>query len=183
MALTTAQRNAQRSLVGLVRAGGAVVSRKDGLSIWREKGSEGWQVGGEEIANHLEVLGVPYSMASVVRPVRGARIGRSGFEIRVAWDQLDTIIRWVPSVQRLMDAVDGGPNEAHVRQPTNKGRKNHNWPAGQIGSDGSVTVRCKSCGLSQRIYQTKTFTRDFLDNKGNILEFERMPECPKTPSW
>lgn len=183
MALTAAQRNAQRSLVGLVRAGSAVVSRRDGLSIWREKGSEEWQVGGEEIAKDLEVLGVPYSVTSVVRPARGARHSLLGFEIRVAWDELDTIISWVPSVQRLMDIVDDNSNEPQVTQPTNKGRKNHNWPPGTIGSDGSLTVRCKNCGLGQRIYQTKTFTRDLLDSKGNVLDLERMPDCPKTPSW
>jgi hypothetical protein len=183
MALTAAQRNAQRSLVGLVRAGGAVVSRRNGLSIWRQKGSEEWQVGVEEIAKHLEVLGVPYSMTSVVRPARGARHSLLGSEIRVAWHELDTIIRWVPSVQRLMGVVDGDSKETHVTQPTNKGRKNHNWPPGTIGSDGSLTVRCKNCGLGERIYQTKTFTRDLLDSQGNVLDLERMPDCPKAPSW
>lgn len=183
MALTYAQRSAQRSLVGIVRAGGAVVSHEDGLSIWRANGCEEWQVGSAEIRQHLEVLGVPYSMASVVRPTRGGRGGLRGVEIRVAWHQLDSIIAWVPSVQRLVDAVEGSFKEAQAPQLSNNGRKKHSWPAGQIGSDGSLTVRCTNCGLRQRIYQTKVFTRDFLDSKGDVLDLERMPECPKTPSW
>jgi hypothetical protein len=109
MALTLAQRSAQRSLIGLVRAGSAVVSRKDGLSIWRAKGSEEWQVGAEEITGHLDVLEVPYMVAVVVRPARGARRREAGFSIQVEWDRLDSLVRWVPSVRVLMDAVKESP--------------------------------------------------------------------------
>lgn len=106
MALTSAQRAAQRSLVGLVRVGSAVVSRRDGLCIWRAEGSEEWQVGAGEIAEHLDVLEVPYSVAIVVRPARGTRRRQAGWEIRVAWDQMDAITHWVPSLRRLMAAVE-----------------------------------------------------------------------------
>jgi len=116
MALPSAQRAAQQSLVGLVRVGSAVVSRRDGLTIWRTKGSEEWQVGASEITGHLDVLDVPYSVAIVVRPARGTRARQAGFQIRVAWDQLDSLRRWVPSLQRLMDAVDDDPIEIPAEQ-------------------------------------------------------------------
>ena len=89
-----------------MRAGSAVVSREDGLSIWRAQGSEEWQIGAAEISEKLDVLQVPYQVAVVRRPARGRRPQQFGFEIRVAWDQLETLTRWVPSLRRLMDAVE-----------------------------------------------------------------------------
>ena len=112
MALPPAQRAAQRSLVALVRVGSAVVSRRDGLSIWRANGSEEFQVRAAEITGHLDVLEVPYSVAIVVRTARGTRPRQAGYQIRVAWDHLDRVTRWVPSLQRLIDAVADDPTEA-----------------------------------------------------------------------
>jgi hypothetical protein len=109
MALTSAQRSAQRSLVGLIRAGSAVVSRKEGLSIWRARGSEEWQVSVEEITNHLDVLEVPYSVAVVLRPAHGKRPRQAGFSVQVEWDRLDSLVRWAPSLRVLMDAVEESP--------------------------------------------------------------------------
>lgn len=109
MALTSAQRSAQRSLVGLVRAGSAVVSLKEGLSIWRAKGSGEWQVGVDEITNHLDVLEVPYTVAVVLRPGNGKRPRQAGFSVQVEWDRLDSLVRWVPSIRVLMDAVEESP--------------------------------------------------------------------------
>lgn len=109
MALTSAQRSAQRSLVGLIRAGSAVVSRKEGLSIWRARGSEEWQVSVDEITNHLDVLQVPYSVAVVLRPAHGKQPRQAGFSVQVEWDRLDSLVRWVPSLRVLMDAVDESP--------------------------------------------------------------------------
>jgi hypothetical protein len=107
MALTQEQRAAQRSMVGLVRAGSAVISRKHGLSIWRARGSEAWQVSVEEIVDNLDTLEVPYKVGVGVRPARGKSPRRAGFFVIVEWDHLDALLRWVPSIRPLMDAVAG----------------------------------------------------------------------------
>ncbi|CAL8974546.1 hypothetical protein CELL_01816 [Cellulomonas sp. T2.31MG-18] len=57
----------------------------------------------EEISEHLEVLGVPHHVA-VVRRTYHRRL-MTGFEIRVDWDDLAAVLRWAPSLQRLIDAV------------------------------------------------------------------------------
>jgi hypothetical protein len=88
------------------------VSRRDGLSIWRANGSEEFQVGAAEITGHLDALEVPYSVAVVVRTARGTRARQAGYQIRVAWDQLDRVTRWVPSLQQLIDAVADDPPAA-----------------------------------------------------------------------
>lgn len=184
MVLTSPQRDAQRSLVGLIRAGSAVVSRRNGLCIWRARGSEEWQVGVEEISRHLETLSVPFGVSLVIRGAREGRPKEVGFEIQVAWDELDAVTRWAPSLKLLMDAVDSDFVEVPLSKPTNRGRKLHFWAVGERAKDGSfIFQRCKNCGLSERIYTTDAFKRDFLDSSGNVLEFERMPQCPKVLTW
>jgi hypothetical protein len=83
----------------------------------------------------------------------------------------------VTVIGSFVGALSGGA------QWTNVSRLLDLLPPGTVGSDKSLTVRCKNCGLGQRIYQTETFTRDLLDSKGNVLDLERMPDCPRTPSW
>lgn len=103
MALASQERAAQRSLVGLIRAGSARLDSAVGLRIWRASGSEEWQIGVDEISGHFETLGIPHHIALVSRTVRRRTVG--GFEIRVDWDDLPTVLRGVPSLQRLIDAV------------------------------------------------------------------------------
>ena len=103
MPLTPAQRAAQRSLVGLIRAGSAQLDSNIGLRIWRAAGSEEWQVGVDEITDHLATLEIPHTVALVRRTT--GRAVRAGFEVRVAWDDLDSVLRWAPSLQPLIDAV------------------------------------------------------------------------------
>jgi hypothetical protein len=103
MALTSQERAAQRSLVGLIHAGSAQLDSAVGLRIWRAPGSEEWQIGVDEISEYFETLGIPHHVALVRRTVRRRTV--VGFEIRVDWDDLPTMLRWVPSLQRLIDAV------------------------------------------------------------------------------
>lgn len=105
--LTPDQRAAQRSLVGLVRVGSAVVDSVDGLCIWRAAGAEEWQVGPEEITAHLETLRIPYQVVVKVKPRTAKRPAQGGFEVQVPWESLPAVTRWVPSVQRLIDALAG----------------------------------------------------------------------------
>lgn len=91
-----------------MRAGSAQLYEKHGLCIWREQGSEEWQVGVDEITDHLEALDIRYTVVVARRTVR--RRLRPGFEVRVAWDNLAEVVRWVPSVQVLIDALKQAPS-------------------------------------------------------------------------
>jgi hypothetical protein len=111
MDLTPQERAAQRSLVGLVRAGSAQLDSGIGMRIWREQGSEEWQVGLDEIIEHLTMLGIPHHIILMRRKVGRRTVG--GFEVRVRWDDLDAVVRWVPSLQRLIDALEN-PTAANI---------------------------------------------------------------------
>lgn len=104
MALTAEQRHAQRVIVGVVRAGGARLSRER-LSIWRARGSEEWQRSSAEITPLLDVLEVPYSV-SITRGPSKRTARQLGFRIDIEWDDLPLLERWVPSLRALIDAVE-----------------------------------------------------------------------------
>jgi hypothetical protein len=54
---------------------------------------------------------VPYSVAVVLRPGHGKRPRQAGFSVQVEWDRLDSLVRWVPSLRVLMDAVEESPGD------------------------------------------------------------------------
>jgi len=103
MTLTSQERAAQRSLVGLIRTCIAQLDSAVGLRIWRAPGSEEWQVGVDEVSGHFGTLGVPHHIALVRRTARRRTV--AGFEIRVDWEDLPAVLRWAPSLQKLIDAV------------------------------------------------------------------------------
>ncbi len=87
-----------------MRGGNVQLDSAVGLRIWRASGSEEWQVGIDEVSEHLETLGIPHDIAIVRRTIRRRRV--AGFEAQVAWADLDTVLKWVPSLQKLIDAVE-----------------------------------------------------------------------------
>ena len=177
MTLTPAERAAQRSLVGLVQTGAAQLDSAEGLRIWRASGSEEWQIGVDEVAGHFETLGIPHHIALVRRTVRRRPV--AGFEVRVGWDDLPAVLRWVPSLQRLIDAVNepvstpsssGWPPERFEPQGRKQGggRRNHHWRSDET-RDGDVLVsRCRNCGMQQRsdFYQVDGKVR-------NVIQWSR----------
>lgn len=66
---------------------------------------------------------------------------------------------------------------------SNKGRKYHNWPGGEHNPDGSLTTACKNCGLRERLYNEDTYRVEWFNSKGEQLFFDRLPECPKVPTY
>lgn len=109
MALTEQERYAQRVLTGVIRRGGGTAFlTRDYLGIWRERGSEEWKAGARELSGLLDVLAIPHTVAGVTRPATRRFPARPGQEIRVAWDDLHTVVRWVPLLQELIDAVQRG---------------------------------------------------------------------------
>lgn len=107
--LTPQQRQAQRVIVGIVR-GGAAQLHEAGWRVWRHPDAGEWQASAEEIAAHLDVLEVPYTVAVVRRRhSRRSPAAVTGLEIRVATADLPALLRWVPSLQQLMDAVTVEP--------------------------------------------------------------------------
>ena len=108
MAMSPKQRQAQRVLIGLVNRGGHTgLDRDEKLVFWREDGSEAWQAGASEIAMHLRTLGVPHSVLRA-RWTRGQNKGRLGTQIEIAWRDLGKLEQWVPSVRKLIVAVEAG---------------------------------------------------------------------------
>jgi hypothetical protein len=112
MSLTPEQRQAQRAVGGIIRSGSATLSRQQ-LSIWRAKGSEQWQAGAEEITAHLDALEVPYAVA-IARGPTSRNAEQLGWQIQVAWDDLGTLEKWIPSLRRLINALE----EAKSPPPT-----------------------------------------------------------------
>lgn len=106
MALTERERYAQRVLIGVIlRGGGAAVLTRDHLGIWRERGSESWKAGIDDLSRLLEELAIPHAVVDLTRPATGTLPARPGQEIRVAWDDLHAVVRWMPSFQKLIDAI------------------------------------------------------------------------------
>lgn len=71
---------------------------------------------------------------------------------------------------------------------TNKGRRYHLWPAGERQPDGTLLVRCSNCGLGSRVLDDVVYRVEFTDSRGRLLTFDevhpnRVPECPKEPTW
>lgn len=102
--MTPEERQAQRVIGGIVR-GGAAFLYDDGWRVWRHPSAGEWQASAEEISAHLDVLEVPYTVAIVKKRPRGSSAVVAGLEIRVATKDLPTLLRWVPSLQRLIDAL------------------------------------------------------------------------------
>jgi hypothetical protein len=102
--LTTEERSAQRTLLGLLRGGNTTIDTVVGLRIWRADGSGEYMASVEEISEHLDALRIPHHVAVVRRRYHG-RVA-TGFEVQVAWDDLDTVLRWAPSLQKLIDALE-----------------------------------------------------------------------------
>lgn len=59
----------------------------------------------------------------------------------------------------------------------NKNR--HYWKAGKRLPDNSLLSECVNCGLQHRVYQSDRYRADYLNPTGEVLPFERAPECPK----
>lgn len=105
MPLTPEQRSAQRSLVGFVRAGyGVFLDEQRGFCIWRGKTAQTSGVGIGEVTRHLDALEVPYTVAVETMTVR--RRQQAGFTAQVAREDLPTLVRWVPSLQRSIEAAE-----------------------------------------------------------------------------
>lgn len=105
MTLTPEQRRAQRVIVGLIRGGGSALD-VDGWCVWRHPQAGEWQASAQEISSHLDTLEVPYSVAVVRRRYRRASEPTIGYEVRVANADLPALLRWAPSLQKLIDALD-----------------------------------------------------------------------------
>jgi hypothetical protein len=103
--LTPEQRAAQRSLVGFVRAGyGVFLDEQRGFCIWRGTTAQASGVGINEVTGHLDVLEVPYTVAVETMTVR--RREQAGFAAQVARADLPALVRWVPSLQKSIDAAE-----------------------------------------------------------------------------
>jgi hypothetical protein len=108
VALTDRERYAQRVLIGVIRhGGGTAVLTRDHLGIWRERGSEEWKAGTGELSALLADLAIPHTVVDLTRPATSTLPARAGQEIRIAWDDLHTVVRWMPSFQKLIDAIRG----------------------------------------------------------------------------
>jgi len=107
MAITEEQRHAQRVWVGVIRAGGARL-HEDGLRAWRGKNAGQWQASAQELTEHLDVLGVPYTVEAK-RGTWSKRTEREwGFEVHIATADLPSLVAWVPMLNRLIDALVEG---------------------------------------------------------------------------
>lgn len=108
---TEGQRAAQKRIVGVVRA--SCVLGLFGLALWREADAGEWKASAEEVAADLAVLGVPHTVVGANRPPTSrSPMVRRGREIRVVWDDLPALTRWMPSLAKAMedvpeDALDG----------------------------------------------------------------------------
>lgn len=104
--LTPEERQAQRVIVGLIR-GGASALDDQGWRVWRHPEAGEWQASAHEISDHLETLGVPYSVEIVRRRWGSSRQVIPGYQVRVATADLPVLLRWAPSLQKLIDALAG----------------------------------------------------------------------------
>lgn len=104
MPLTPEERLAQRVVGGIIRTGGARLSREQ-LMIWRSKDAGEFGADAAEVTEHLEALGVPYTVAITRGPTKHTK-RQLGFRVDVAWDDLGTLERWLPSLRPLIDAVE-----------------------------------------------------------------------------
>lgn len=78
-------RAVQRRIVATVRVSG--VLNQDGLAMWRESGCGEWKATAAEIDQDLDVLEVPYEIATAYRfPLATAhsKALRRGKEVRIA---------------------------------------------------------------------------------------------------
>lgn len=105
MPLTPEQRAAQRTLIGLFRAGSYVwLDEQRGLCMWRSRDAGEWMQDAGELGNHLEALEVPYTVAVEKQIVRKRQT--PGFTVQVARADLPAVTRWVPSFQKSIDAAE-----------------------------------------------------------------------------
>jgi hypothetical protein len=108
MALTPAQREAQRKLIGLVQRGGATwMNREEGLCIFRQELQSGFSVGAHELTEHLDALGIPFTITINYPMALGKRTVR-GYKVSVAWGDLPAVTRWMPSLQKYIGQVEAG---------------------------------------------------------------------------
>lgn len=99
------QRAAQRTLIGLFRAGSYVwLDEQRGLCMWRSHDAGEWMQDAGELGTHLETLEIPYSVAIETQIVRKRQV--AGFTVQVARKDFPAITRWVPSFQKSIDAAD-----------------------------------------------------------------------------
>lgn len=106
MALTPEQREAQRKLIGLILRGGASwMNREDGLCIFRQELESNFNVGAHELTEHLDTLDIPYTV-TLNYPMTFGQRKVKGYKISVAWDDLPTVTKWMPSLQKHIDKVD-----------------------------------------------------------------------------
>ncbi|TFD43760.1 hypothetical protein E3T37_00730 [Cryobacterium sp. TMT2-10] len=104
MVMPPEQRIAQRTLVGLFRGGSGVrLTREDGLCVWRGRESEEWGLGASQLTKHLDALEIPYVVA--IMKMKSGTGMKAGFDVRVPWNQLDKVTRWVPSFQKSIEAA------------------------------------------------------------------------------
>ena len=73
--------------------------------------AEEYKAGAPEITHHLDVLDVPYYVAVTTGPSK--RTSRElGWNVKVRWEDLGQLQRWVPALRRMVDALEGGPSES-----------------------------------------------------------------------
>lgn len=99
------QRAAQRTLIGLFRAGSHVwLDENRGLCIWRSRGAGEYMQDAGELGKHFDALDVPYTVAVESQMVRTRTT--PGFTLQVARKDLGAITRFVPSFQKSIDAAE-----------------------------------------------------------------------------
>lgn len=110
MALAPEQRAAQRSLIGILNTGSGVrLNRTDGLCMWRGREAEEWGGGAGVVTEKLDVLGIPYTVAVTHMTFKSGR--QPGFDVRIRWEDLGAVLRWMPSFQKSIDAYEANERE------------------------------------------------------------------------
>ena len=104
MPMSPKQRAAQRTLIGLFRAGSYVwLDEQRGLCMWRSRDAGEWMQDAGELGEHLDALDIPYTVAVETKVVRKRHV--AGFTIQVARADLPAVTKWVPSFQKSIDAA------------------------------------------------------------------------------
>ncbi|MER5913863.1 hypothetical protein ABT124_26130 [Streptomyces sp. NPDC001982] len=89
-------------------SGGHIYLRRTHLGIFREKHAEEWKAGIDEVTDALDVLGIPYTVCLMkgMFPTKAMPRSRTGYEARIVWDDLHHVVKWMPSFEKMMDAVE-----------------------------------------------------------------------------
>lgn len=97
-------RAAQRRMLGYLRNRGVLDGA--GLTLWSEHGCGEWKADARELSDDLVTLGVPHFVTDAGRvqpPWRSA--ARRWEKTWVLWDDLPTLVRWLPSLGKQLAGV------------------------------------------------------------------------------